>query len=147
MSEGVCMCVCQTKAEEMTGEKLCCLETVKRSVSVTLNSTSPELPPCLHKLTYTLTYTLQANTNTSKETQAQAFTPLTILRHWELQCAPSFCHCSDSELLSEYQMFWSYMWCQIQAKQSDAAAISSVFYNVSKHNQMGFMQFLQSFSQ
>lgn len=55
-------------AEEMTGEKSYCLETVKRSVSVTLNPTSPKLSPCLPK--HALTHT-----------QAHASTRLTTLRH------------------------------------------------------------------
>lgn len=42
--------------------------------------------------------------------------------HWELQCVPSFCHSSDSELLSEYQKhFWSCTRCHIRAMQSDVA--------------------------
>lgn len=70
------------------------------------------------------------NTHTRRRAPTEFMTPWHTL-HWGLQRAPSFCHCSDSELLSVW-MCWmcllSYIRCQIRAKQSDVAAIPSMFH-------------------
>lgn len=70
------------------------------------------------------------NTHTRRRAPTEFMIPWHTL-HWGLQRAPSFCHCSDSELLSVW-MCWmcllSYIRCQIRAKQSDVAAIPSMFH-------------------
>lgn len=115
----LCENVRDGRSAEMTGDKNHTVVSVKRSMP---HWTLP----------YWLNTHIDIHTHTRArahlhKTQTHAFTQFTIAWntvHWELQCVPSFCHSSDSELLSEYQKhFWSYIWCHIRATQSDVAAI------------------------
>lgn len=113
----VCHCECVTDwcRGDDRGENSHCLGTDWKCVC------HIEPPPNTHTDTHM---------HTQRQTDRHMHTVHGTL-HWELQYVPSFCHCSDSELLSEYWMrLWSYIWCQFGAKQSDIVAIPTVFHDV-----------------
>lgn len=115
VSKCECVYVWQVGAEETTGEKT---RPVLRLLRETCLShwtlPSPKLPRCLHEHTDKYTVCQRIHTRTTctqlhKQTDrhmrvhSQFMIPWHTL-HWELQCAPLFCHSPDSEPLSDLYM-------------------------------------------